>query len=161
MTKSQRDFLKGAAADALPLTFVDASGTFSVFLSRLRFDSPNDPAEQRAELTLAGATGAPWANTQAEFLRQCGDDVLPLTYIDPEGRVYPVIMTRLNWDVPFRGARGIEPVMQLRMVEARAGYWVSYAEAAQVADDLVSIVLSDPITLNVYGSGRFGFGVYG
>ena len=163
MTKKQRDFLKQAATDALPLTFCDASGTFSVFLSRLRFDSPHkreDRAEQRAELALAGATGAPWTNTQAEFLRQCADDVIPLTYTDPGGRIYPVILTRLNWQVPFKGPRGIEPVMQLRMVEARAGHWLSYAEAAAVAD-VATIVLSDPLALNVYGSGTFGYGVYG
>lgn len=135
MTKKQREFLAGAATDALPLTFCDASGTFSVFLSRLRFDSPHKRearAEQRAELTLAGATGASWDNTQAEFLRACADDVIPLTYTDPGGRVYPVILARLNWQVPFKGPKGIEPVMQLRMVEAQAGHWLSYAEAAKV-----------------------------
>lgn len=164
MTKAQRDFLQSAAADALPITFTDSSGTFSVFLSRLRFDSPHkreDRAEQRAELTLAGATGAPWTNTQAEFLRQCADDIIPLTYTDPDGRIYPVILTRLNWQVPYKGPRGIEPVMQLRMVEARAGHWVSYAEAFMAAACSYSIVLSDPLDPNVYGSGTYGYGVYG
>ncbi len=163
MTKSQRDFLKAAAADALPLTFCDASGTFSVLLSRLRFDSPHksDAHEELAELTLADAAGASWDSTQAEFLRQCADDVLPLAYTDPSGRIYPVILTRLNWDVPFKGTRGIEPVMQLRMVEARAGHWLSYAEAIAVADTSATIALSDPLSPNVYGAGRFGYGVYG
>lgn len=134
--KQQRDFLLGAAADALPITFTDSSGTFSVFLSRLRFDSPHkreDRAEQRAELTLAEATGAPWSNTQAEFLRQCADDVPPLTYTDLAGRTYPVILARLNWQVPYKGPRGIEPVMQLRMVECVGpSGWISYAERAKI-----------------------------
>jgi len=162
--KQQRDFLKQCTADGLPITFTDAAGTFTVFLSRLRFPAPDkreDRAEELAELVLAEASGGAWASEQAAFLRACGDDLTPLIYTHTDGKQRPVILTRISWATPYRGPAGDEPVVQLRLVESFAGHWLVYAEKAAVADSLVSIVLSDPAISTVYGTAVYGYSTYG
>ena len=161
--KQQRDFLKQCTTDGLPVIFTDSSGTFTTFLSRLRFSAPDkreDRAEEMAELVLAEASGGAWDSEQAAFLRACGDDIEPLLYTQSDGKQRPVILTRISWATPYKGPAGDEPVVQLRLVESFAGHWLVYAEKAAVADS-ASIVLSDALSPNVYGSGKFGYGVYG
>lgn len=160
MTKAQRDFLKQCTTDGLPITFTDTAGTFTVFLSRLRFSAPDKRegrAEELAELVLAEASGGAWTSEQAAFLRACGDDIKPLIYTHTDGKQHPVILTRISWATPYRGPAGDEPVVQVRLVESFAGHWLVYAEKAAVADS-VSIVLSSPTAL--YGTAIYGHSGY-
>ena len=160
--KQQRDFLRQCAEDNLPVIFTDTSGTFTTFLARLRFSTPfkmEGRSEDEAELVLAEASGGVWSDTQATFLRACGDDLTPLIYTHTDGKQRPVILTRISWATPYRGPRGDEPVVQLRLVESFAGHWLVYAERAVVVDS-ASIVLSDPAISTVYGTAIYGYSVY-
>ena len=162
--KQQRDFLRQCAADSIPITYTDGAATLSVYAARLRFSSPckrENVVEEMAELVLVEASGGLWSDAQADFLRACGDDTKPLLYTHTDGKQRPAILTRLSWATPHKGPRGDEPVVQLRLVESFAGRWMVYTEQASIADELVGIELSDPLSPNVYGSGTFGYGAYG
>lgn len=146
--KHQRDFLKAVTSENEPVTFTDTSGTFSVFLSRLRFSSPHKQpraAEEMAELTLAEASGGPWSGASAEFLRQCAQDTRPLIYRGPDGKARPVILARVSWQTPYRGSRGAEPVVQLRMVETVGpSGWLPHAKRAEIAETLTALTIAIP-----------------
>lgn len=167
--KQQRDFLKAVAGENEPSIFTDTSGTFTVFLSGLRFSSPHKHvrgAEEIAELTLAEASGGPWtgalAGTQAEFLRQCAQDIEPLLYDAPDGRAWFVILTRMSWQTPYKGSKGAEPVVQLRMVDMwQVDEWTTYSEAVGVAETLTALSIWEPTDVSRYDTAQYGFGMYG
>jgi len=167
MTKAQRNFLTQAATDALPITFVDTTGTFSVYLARLRFETPRggrrtDRIEERAELILAEATGGVWSGAQAEFLRQCTSDVKPLKLDWTDGRRSLALMSRLAWQTPHKGPRGIEPVLQLTFVDAFGPrQWLSFPPAgAQVAETLTAISIYAGTATFKYGTATYGYSAY-
>lgn len=160
--KQQRQFLKAVTSENEPVIFTDTAGTFTVFLSRLRFSSPHKHIrgpEEMAELTLAEASGGPWSGTQEEFLRQCAQDVDPLIYRGPDGKARPVILARVSWQVPHRGPRGAEPVVQLRMVETVGpSGWSPHAYRAKIAETLTALTIAIPDAR--YDFAQVGFAQY-
>lgn len=160
--KAQRDFLKAVTSDNEPVTFTDTSGTFTAFLSRLRFSSPHKHVrgpEEMAELTLAEATGGAWSGTQAEFLRQCAQDADPLIYRGSDGKARPVILARVSVQTPYRGSRGAEPVVQLRMIEVIGpSVWFPQAHRAKIAETLTALTICLPDAR--YDYSQIGFSQY-
>ena len=167
MTQKQRDFLKAAAEEATPITFVDASGTFSVYLSRLRFETPRggklaDRLEEEAVLTFAEATGGVWNEAQVEFLRQAANDIVPVKLDWTDGRSKLVLLTRIAWQTPYKGPRGIEPVLQLTLVDSFGPrQWLSFPpDGARIAETLTAISLYGG-TIARYGTATYGYSGYG
>lgn len=160
--KQQRDFLKAVAGEVEPATFADTSGTFMAFLARLRFSSPHKHVrgpEEIAELALAEASGGPWSGTQAEFLRQCAQDVNPLIYRGTDGKARPVLLARVSVQTPHRGPRGAESVVQIRMVDAvEASRWLPNAHRAKIAETLTALTICVPDAR--YDYSEIGFAQY-
>jgi len=124
MSKSQREFLRECAASGLPITFTDGAATHSVYLSRLRLSSPHktDAEEQEAELVLVEAEAEDWGTPtgwrdQLEFLNDAMNDALPAEYVDVQGNRRHGYITTLRMQVPFRGPKGLEPVVQFTFLE--------------------------------------------
>lgn len=61
---------------------------------------------------------------QIDFLHLCTDDTEPLIYFDPGGRGHPVVLSRLAFETPYQGPAGIEPILQLTLVET--DHWARY-----------------------------------
>jgi len=135
--KTQRDFLRDAATSNLPIIYFDGAATHVVYLARVRFSSPHKPGEAVAQLvfieaqrrSLAGRYGRSryghaiykaqptvWQE-QLHFLHEAEGDTEPILYHGPDGKWRRLYVTQLMAQSPHKGPAGLEPVVQLRMIE--------------------------------------------
>jgi hypothetical protein len=122
--ETQREFLKMALEDRLPVIYTDGAATHVCYLTQVRFgpEFRGHPEGDTATLVLVEAQPTTWGGLaweeQLQFLREVGQETQPALYYDKYG-AHLVYVTQVSLSVPYRGARGEEPVVQLRMIELK------------------------------------------
>jgi hypothetical protein len=125
--KAQRDFLLDCAISNVPMIYCDGAATHAVYLARVRLSTPHKgPEGEVAELVFVEAQDEDWGavtgwREQLKFLNDAQNDVLPVMYCDTSGTWRRMALAKVTAQVPYRGPRGLEPVVQLSLVELWRG----------------------------------------
>ena len=136
-TQEQERFLEAVADDTQPVIYVHSGLTHSVYVTRLsklnpyKFEGREEPVYQlRMVETASAATGA---SAEEQFLMECANDLTPVIYHDRHGERHRVIITKAIQTQPYKFEGRYQPVWQLVMVDAWAGFEIQDADAAKIA----------------------------